>query len=173
MISKLKNIFSSKQQNFEISHYLNQPEHLWISEDKYVKSSIEEFLMYVPDRIKIEFFQNKKVIFAKSNAMYSCTFENKNQAVIIIFPDLLKILKSFDSRIGQAILAHELGHIVCNHSKANINVMEAQVEADRFACQIGYLKEIEEFLIKLPESYEKRIRLTYITQFAFTSGIQH
>ena len=48
--------------------------------------------------------------------------------------------------------------------------MEAQVDADEFACEIGYLDQIEDFLHDQPESVEKRVRLTFITNYYFAKN---
>ena len=172
MMKKIKNIFKSQKNSMNFTTFVNTLEHAWIKEDKYLNSSFEEFFSNLKaNHLKI--MSDKKVLILRSNGMYSCTFENMDQTIIIVFPDLSKMLKSFDSRIGQAILGHELGHVILNHSVRKIDLMTAQIEADRFACEIGYTQEIEEFLLSMPESTEKRMRLSYLTQFVLrASGIQ-
>ncbi|MCH9027313.1 MAG: response regulator, partial [Proteobacteria bacterium] len=71
--------------------------------------------------------------------------------------ELMKILKSLATNYGLALLSHELGHIIHDHSKKNISVIEAQVEADLFAAKLGFADELENFLLDQPESTEKRV----------------
>ena len=46
--------------------------------------------------------------------------------------------------------------------------MEAQVDADNFACEMGYLEELESFLHEQRDSVEKRVRLTFVSSYYFT-----
>jgi hypothetical protein len=39
----------------------------------------------------------------------------------------------------------------------------AEVEADKFVSDLGLMFELEELLLMLDESVEKRVRLTYLT----------
>ena len=41
--------------------------------------------------------------------------------------------------------------------------MMAEVEADKFVCDIGLCDELEDLLLMLDETIEKRLRLTYLT----------
>ena len=72
---------------------------------------------------------------------------------------------------GRFTLAHELGHIFYGHSNRKIDILEAQVEADKFAIELGFENEIESFLQGLPESLEKRVRLSYVTSYIFDRDI--
>ena len=68
----------------------------------------------------------------------------------------------------KGILAHELGHIMLSHGSRKLPVLDAQVEADKFACELGYLDDIENFLLEQPESIEKRVRLSFVTSLYFS-----
>jgi hypothetical protein len=46
----------------------------------------------------------------------------------------------------------------------------AEVGADKFVCDIGLADELEELLLMLDETIEKRLRLTYLTINHFTSN---
>ena len=48
--------------------------------------------------------------------------------------------------------------------------MENQVDADTFACDMGYLEELESFLHDQSESVEKRVRLSFITTYYFANN---
>ncbi len=144
--------------------FFANPKHEWIASDRYLKSSFDEFFSFVPLAIINELYQKHSDIwFVKSNGRFSCTFSSEMCPVVIIFPELVKELSSFNPRGAHAVLAHELGHVFHEHSKKMIDPMQAQVEADEFAIDLGFEVEIEDFLNSRPESVEKRVRLTYLT----------
>lgn len=137
--------------------------HHWILEDKYVSRAFKELLGALPISA-IEFLhRGKKLSIVKANGIMSCALAPYHgHFTIIIFPDLLKLLRSANSRIGEAILAHEIGHLYSEHAKRGTDPLWAQVEADRFAYDCGYGAELEEILLDNP-CLESSTRLTYLT----------
>ena len=79
------------------------------------------------------------------------------------------LTKTFDGW-ARAVLAHEVGHIMLEHSENSDDPMEAQVDADTFACDMGYLDQLESFLHEQPETVEKRVRLTFLTNYYFANN---
>jgi hypothetical protein len=143
--------------------FFNNPQHKWINEDRYIKANFEEFFSLIPLKILRELWKESDIWFISSSGKYSCAIEPVGCSVILIFPELIQILRSFNPDGTKAILAHELGHIFYNHSNRRIDVLEAQVEADKFAIDMGFIEELESFLQDQGESLEKRVRLSYIS----------
>jgi hypothetical protein len=144
--------------------------HSWILGDRYVKANFDEFFDRISWQILKRFSKKRNLIFLPSNGKYSCTLSSINQHIIMVFPELMRLLKSPATNHALAILAHEIGHIVSEHSKKAIDPLEAQVEADLFACKMGYAVEIESFLHNQIESIEKRLRLTYVTAYIVSTS---
>ncbi|MCT4641726.1 MAG: M48 family metalloprotease [Bacteriovoracaceae bacterium] len=145
-------------------------QHEWIASDRYLRASFEEFFYKMSLENINKIYKNcDDIWFVTSSGRFSCTFQTSSTPVIIIFPELLKELKSFYPDMAHAVLAHEIGHIVNNHHKRSLDLIESQVEADNFAIELGYAKELEKFLLELPESIEKRTRLVYLSSKVFSS----
>lgn len=153
-----------------VNFVLEQEEHRWISENNYVKANFTDFLERLPKRVLQKVFFEKVTTFARSNGRYACAVSPLQQNVIIIFPELFELLtKTFDGW-ARAVLAHEVGHIMLEHSENSDDPMEAQVDADTFACDMGYLDQLESFLHEQPETVEKRVRLTFLTNYYFANN---
>ena len=175
MINILKpNFFSTKKQRFKnhenfFFELFENPQHDWIKSDRYIKANFEEVFSLIPLKVLRELYGSSDIWFIPSSGKYSCAIQPIGCSIILIFPEFVKMLRSFNSDNAKAILAHELGHIFYKHSERRIDILEAQVEADRFAIEMGFEKEIEYFIQDLPETLEKRVRLSYITSKHFES----
>lgn len=172
MLNKMKNLMPVKKINKDklVEFILSRGEHMWISEKPYVKAHMLDFLERLPYRVLHDVFVQKETVFAMSSGRYACAVSSLEQNVIIIFPQVYNLLgKTYDGW-AKAVLAHEIGHVYLNHTKNMDDVMEAQVDADNFACDMGYLEELEAFLHDQPESIEKRVRLTFITNYYFSNN---
>jgi hypothetical protein len=86
---------------------------------------------------------------------------------VVIFPEFLKLLKS-PKKAAVAYLAHELAFLLYELEEAKADPLMAEVGADKFVCDIGLSDELEELLLMLDETVEKRLRLTYLTINYFT-----
>ncbi len=153
-----------------ISFILEQEEHKWISDNQYVRGNFIDFLERLPRKILQEVFVDKLTIFVRSTGKFACSVSPLQQNVIIVFPELYSLLTQTYDGWAKAVLAHEVGHIHFDHAANSDDPMEAQVDADTFACDMGYLEELEIFLHEQPESVEKRVRLTFITNYYFANN---
>lgn len=141
----------------------SNPHHQWILEDKYIKANFEEFFSLIPIGIIRELWGKSDIWFINSTGKYGCAIEPIGCSVILIFPELLQLLRSMNPSGAIAILSHELGHIYHGHSNRRIDVLEAQIEADSFSIELGFIEELEAFLHDQPEGVEKRVRLSYLS----------
>ena len=149
----------------------SQPEHSWINENKYIQANIEDFLSSIKTQDLNTLFIEKKVLLLPSNAYMACAISTHHSHLIIIFPKLMHLLKGTIGHHSFPILAHELGHIFHSHGMKEITPLEAQVEADQFACEIGYAEGLENIILDMHECVEKRVRLSYITRWRITNEL--
>jgi len=165
MFELFRNKISKRWKNKDdfMQEFLNIPHHKWIKNDRYIKANFEEFFSFVPMTDIYKLFGKQDIWFIPSEGRFSCAIESIANPVILVFPECMQLLRSFSPASAKAILSHELGHIYHGHSKKNIDVMDAQVEADSFSIKLGFADELESFLNDQPESIEKRVRLTYLT----------
>lgn len=130
---------------------------------RYVPIHFIDFFETVPLKVINKLFSERDIYFVPSNGKYSCSVSSHNEEVIIVFPELKQLLSAPFDGYAKAILAHELGHIFCAHSRMAIDPMEAQVQADAFCIELGYGDQLAEFLEEQSETVEKRVRLSYVT----------
>jgi predicted metal-dependent peptidase len=158
-IQKIKEVF--------VANFFADERHRWIEEDRYMKASMEELFEKIPSRFLKELLNKYPMVLVPSSGKFSCAVGKMKEHVIVLFPEVVSGLKSLNPREAQAIVAHEIGHIMNGHFVIEVDPLDAQVQADYFACDLGYLEEIESFLLDQPESVEKRVRLASITSRYF------
>ena len=172
MLQKVRNLVPAKkiEKNDLILFVLNKVEHSWIKQNAYVNAHMTDFLERLPMRVLKKMFYDTDTIFARSSGKFACAVSSLEQNIIIIFPQIYNLLTKTHDGWSKAVLAHEVGHIYLGHTETMEDPMEAQVDADNFACDMGYLEELEAFLHDQPESVEKRVRLTFLTNYYFAQN---
>jgi hypothetical protein len=88
---------------------------------------------------------------------------------VVVFPEFQKLLKT-SKPAAVAYLAHELAFLLYELEDAKSDPLMAEVGADKFVCDIGFADALEELLLMLDETIEKRLRLTYLTINYFTQS---
>lgn len=161
---KLQASLSERYDDYKKSFY-SHPFHEWINNNRYTKATFDELFDLLPVKTRSFLVDSAPIYFLASSGKYSCALSNSKAHAIIVFPELMSLLKSTMMDHSLAIILHELGHIVADHSNKEIEIVKAQVEADRFAAELGFAKQIEEFLLDQPESVEKRVRLSFLTKY--------
>ena len=157
---------SKVRENFS-SYFFSLPEHQWINTPE-IKSHFEALFQRLPVGLLEAMTTKYPVIFVPKELL-------KNQRkpgevltnTVVIFPEFLKLLNS-QKRAGVAYLAHELAFLLYELEDAKTDPLMAEVGADKFVCDIGLSDELEELLLMLDETVEKRLRLTYLTINYFT-----
>jgi hypothetical protein len=171
MFDHMKSLIKRELTKQELMDYVfNIEEHHWMRENQYVQAHFKDFFDRLPRRVMKKVFIQDQTIFVRANGRFACSVSNAYQSVVIIFPEVYNMLtKTYDGS-AKAILAHELGHVYLDHTENMDDPMEAQVDADNFACEMGYLEELETFLHEQPDSVEKRVRLTFVSSYYFANN---
>ncbi len=171
MLENFKSYFSKgHDKDSIIKHIFNTPEHQWMVEDSCVNAHLQDFFERVPSKVLNKVFIEENTILVPASGRYACAVKSQHQYVVLVFPEIMQKLAKYNDGWAKAVLAHELGHIFLDHHKYNEDIMESQVDADAFACDMGYLEELESFLHDQPESVEKRVRLSFITSYYFSNN---
>ncbi len=148
--------------------FFSDSNHHWIVEDRIIRRSFEILLDSFDDE-KIQFFIKYPTFFIPCQAHLSCAIgSTKNQHLILVFPELIKLLKSASSFHAVAILAHEMGHIYYQHTEQKIDTLTAQIEADDFAFKLGFGEELQEVLLDYVHSIDCRVRISKLTSKLLT-----
>ena len=115
------------------------------------------------NKIQKKLYSQDQIIFIPVSKIYACSISpNSSEAIIFIFPDLLKKLSCVDNSQGLAILAHEIGRLFHQHSKKGTPELKAQVEADDFAYQLGLGNDLCDVLSEFKD-IDSRTRVSYLT----------
>ena len=159
-ISKDRSNKSALRTNF--SHYFfSLPEHQWITTST-TKTHFEELFSRLPAGVLDAMMTKYPVSFVQSQSMKNPAHKNMFGNSIVVFPEFQKLIAG-SKRSAVAYLAHELAFVLYELESAKIDPLMAEVEADKFVCDLGLMFELEEFLLMLDETIEKRLRLTYLT----------
>lgn len=146
-----------------IAEFLRAPEHQWIAADKVLLDRIAAFLCRVPAAELDLMLTQRRLLLLYCNQKMSCAFHQfQGREIVLVFPELLRLLHSSEYLLGCAILAHELGHIYHGHSQKVISPLQAQLEADRYAADLGFTDELFEVLRVESPSTEIRERLAVL-----------
>ena len=164
-LRKKLNHFNSKEQFLD--WFFKHPEHRWIQEEKFTQSNLLDFFESFPLKAINKIYETQDVLLCASSGRFACSVQGGGKAVILVFPELKRLLNAPFDGWAKAVLAHEFGHLYHQHGSRFVEPLEAQVEADRFAIELGYLRPLAEFLEEQPESIEKRTRLAYLTSRYF------
>lgn len=160
--STVKKTLKSKKEDFKRS-FISDRNHQWISEDRLTKRSIEILLDSLSET-HIDFFNKHPTFMIPCQAHLSCAIgKTGNHHLILVFPELIQLLKSGSTFHGLAILAHELGHIYHQHTELKIDTLTAQIEADKFAFDLGFGEELQEVLLDHAQSVDCRVRISRLT----------
>lgn len=155
-----------KQKRDEIKEaFFRSSHHSWISKDRYIKRAFA-FLLDNLNEEAIRFLhpnKNEAFFIRGSGRLGTALGAKKNTHLIIVYPDLVKMLTSGAPLMGVAVLAHELGHIVKGHSFKMIDPLQAQCEADEFAYEMGLGHELQEVLMDQGQSIETKTRIARLT----------
>lgn len=152
----------AKKERFAKS-FLNDPNHRWIAEDKLIRRGVVLLIDALKEK-HLDFFSKHPTYFIPCQAHLSCAIgRTQNHHLILVFPELMQILRSASIHHGIAILAHELGHIYYQHTENKIDTLLAQIEADDFAFELGFGEELQEILLEHASSIDCRVRISKLT----------
>ena len=161
-ISRFLKTNSYSKSEFKNS-FLNDPNHQWMNQDSVTKRSISILLDSLSND-HIAFFTKHQTFMIPCQAHLSCAIgRTQNHHLILVFPELIQLLKSPSAFHGIAILAHELGHIYHQHTEQKIDTLTAQIEADQFALNLGFGEELQEVLLDHVHSVDCRVRIAKLT----------
>ena len=167
MMNLLRHSLTSKKNPMTkadfIHSFFEARNHQWITKDKLIARS---FLILLESLSKehIKFFAKNPTFFIPCQAHLSCAIgRTQNHHLILVFPELITLLKSASSLHAVAVLAHELGHIYYQHTEKKVDTLDAQVEADDFAFHLGFGEELQNILLDHDHSIDCRVRIAKLT----------
>lgn len=162
VLNQIFNNFKKKRKAKMLSfhnHFFQNPHHEWIKNDPRMMKVFEILIASFPKEVEHFFDKKQQVIFTKNSGNWACAINQiKNNHVILVYPDLFKLLTSARFTQGVAILAHELGHIFMNHGEKQLSSIISQFEADMFALSLGFGEDLMMFLNDFKDNKECVVR---------------
>lgn len=141
-----------------LREFFLKPEHRWILSAPELRTALIDIFSGFSNKELRSVLPNLLILF--SNGKMSCNvYQYPNRDLILIFPDLLKLLRSSQKLLGHAVLMHELGHVYHRHCNTEISPLQSQIEADHFAWKMGYGEELYQVLATEESSSELHSRL--------------
>lgn len=161
-LSKDRSSKAHIRKNFS-DYFFSIPEHQWINETCN-KSHFDKLFSHLPAGVLEAMMTKYPVVFIpsynlKDSHRPGMVFSN----TIVVFPEFQRLLAS-NKKAAVAYLAHELAFTLLELEEGmkGDNLM-AEIEADKFVSDLGLTFELEDLLLMLDETVEKRLRLTYLT----------
>jgi hypothetical protein len=148
-------------------YFFSMPEHAWITSAK-IEGHFRQLFNILPTGVLEALVSKYPISFIPSQQMHSDQqLSSGLKNTVVVFPEFQKLLQSKRAS-AVAYLAHELAFVLYEHEAPKNDPLMAEVEADKFVCDIGLTFELEELLLMLDETLEKRLRLTYLTARHFS-----
>lgn len=164
-LSKDRSNKSHIRKNFS-AYFYSLPEHQWILETCNT-SHFDRMFSHLPANLLEAMMTKYPVIFVPSYKMKEQKAAGQSLAnTVVVFPEFQRLLAS-DKRAAVAYLAHELAFVLLELEGMKGDTIMAEVEADKFVSDLGLTFELEDLLLMLDETIEKRVRLTYLTAHHF------
>jgi hypothetical protein len=149
------------RKNF-IEFFYSLPEHQWILETCN-RSHFDRLFAHLPAGVLEAMMTKYPVVFVPKSELKKSIPGQSLTNTIVVFPEFQRLLAS-DKKSAVAYLAHEIAFVLLELEEGmRGDSIRAEVEADKFVSDLGLTFELEEFLLMLEESIEKRVRLTYLT----------
>lgn len=146
------------------STFSNKEEHQWIYTDPIISEGFQILSQYFSQSKQATEFFNK-VLFLKVDGSFACAIDSKKKFVLL-YPELISILKGSERMNAVAIIAHEMGHLVLDHQNRDITNLQAQIEADIFAAELGLGKFLLRFLKQRTMGHQIQQRIMALEKFS-------
>ena len=159
-LSKERTNKSQLRKNFSVFFY-SLPEHQWILESSN-KAHFDKLFSHLPSGVLEAMMTKYPVIFVPSQELKKNEPGRVLNNTIVVFPEFQQLLRS-EKKSAVAYLAHEVAFVLYELEGMKEDPLMAEVSADKFVCDLGLTFELEELLLMLDETIEKRLRLTYLT----------
>lgn len=143
----------------------SDPAHHWILESEYIKRFFEDVIDMLAEEDRESLSTYGQLVFLESHGMYSSVIPSHgDKTFILIYPELMKMIRSADNEQAYAVIFHELGHLYYRHFtlRSVLDETTKQIEADEFAIRHGLAKGLFSFLKSMPISHEISRRLEMI-----------
>ncbi len=168
MMNLLQNFLSKDRSNKThirkeyIQYFFSLPEHQWILKNCN-KEHFDKLFAHLPANLLLKMMSSCPIVFVPSEKLKERDISGKLFSnTIVVFPEFQNLLRS-KKQAGVAYLAHEIAFMLLELECVGDDPLMAEVAADRFVSDLGLTFELEELLLMLDETVEKRLRLTYLT----------
>lgn len=149
------------------AHFIGRPEHEWIVSHPKIKASFETLFNLLPSNLVVEMTRQPFCFVPSEEFREKGPTHYHLRNTVVVFPEFKELL-SQGSGEGVAFLAHEVALVLYElENTDDKDPIMAEVEADKFVCDLGLADDLERLLLAMDESAGKRLRLTYLTFNAF------
>lgn len=148
-------------------HFMSRPEHTWILAHTGTKRCFETLFSLLPRELVVEMVRQPFCFVPSEQFKVHGPARYQLRNTVVVFPEFERLLQAGHGE-GVAFLAHEVALVLYELESAHDkDPIMAEVEADKFVCDLGLSEDLERLLLTMDESAGKRLRLTYLTFNAF------
>lgn len=154
-----------QKQHILLERFFAMEHHQWIKTNTTLRYSFETLYQHFPETVVDFFLSGPPTLVLPTSGILACSLtSNTQENLIIVFPDLLKMLHSASPEHGIAVLAHEYGHLFYKHSRNKIGTLKAQLQADQFTFILGLGHELLDVLMDYPDQPDFKLRSYSLNQ---------
>ena len=143
------------------AQFFARPEHQWMQEDRTVLRLIDFLWDIFPIALRAQL--PKELIFAYASGNLACSMAcSAQRQIVLIFPNLIKILHTASPERGLAVIGHELAHLILQHHQRKISPWAAQLAADQLVIVMGLGEALQEVIADFAPPWQAQIRIEKI-----------
>jgi hypothetical protein len=125
-----------------VSDFLSHSAHHWINQNR-IYNRVFQQLFDTFNQEHINFFSKHPfIILPNEGQLCSVVYKNHTHSCIILFDQVFQWLQSATPEVALAVISHELGHLYHEHQGKKIGLLETQIQADSFAVELGFGREL-------------------------------
>ena len=159
-------LFKNPTRNEIMAQFYRKPEHEWIRGDGRISKIFDMLITSLPTEYLNELFVKNETLFILQRERLSTVlcFSPKTR-IILVFENLIDLIKTVNATQAVAVLAYELGHLVFKHDKRRPDNLQAQLEADMFAIRLGFVQDLLDFLSDQMKTHDLIMRIGQVQNY--------
>ena len=133
-------------------------EHQWLRQDKALHRGFNYLWDIFPLALRAQL--PRDLCFVRCAGRLACSVAaQKKRGVILIFPELERLLHSASPEQALAIICHELAHLILGHHQHPVDAWDAQLAADRLVAVMGLGRELQEVIADYAPAWQAQARI--------------
>lgn len=166
MSQVLNKLFKAPTRKEVMAQFHRKPEHEWIRGDGRISKIFDMLLTSLSnEHINELFIKNDTLFILQRERLSTVLCFSPKTRIILVFENLIDLIKTVNATQAMAVLAHELGHLYFKHDKRRPDILQAQLEADMFAIRLGFAQDLLDFLTDQVKTHDLLMRIGQVQNY--------